>query len=737
MPTIRRHPDRPGVQLLDPIEGVRYDLYVAEDDAGVEQRPDDAVPVPVDAVARVETRRLTLPKRLDLIVRDEGLQVVGTVDPDDPTVPEVTAPGPYLLEVTSAPLKLYLQVPAPFDVEAHEDRLDVAFDGVDPVDIAIRSFHEQPAGTITVGESVRDEMEAISRFGSALKTTSPERAWPTLRGHPPLVERGDEFAVPHGIQRPTTGITLHVPPDREFIYPSAPLAYYLGARLEPTTGPPRLSAADRTVALDADDFTSELNVLLRRLFVMDVAARSEGMYPFEVPEIERIETIVEDAVDWAGLFDSPIDERTAAYLAPRFDPVETEAILPDWHLTTDVSPVRSSLEYLPWVASDLSLVRLTKRLATGTAADEPEPVTAFLRSPADDPSRQAEEGAAGRDADGAALEDLSVVRPAPAETPEHRWVGERPPLEAQHADRGALDRHLSRLPPEQDDHVISIDVVCNDAAMMDEAIVEEVYGVREFLEYDVRTHYSLTRGELREVLESPGDLLHYVGHVDDDGIRCVDGSLDARTLDGINTDAFLLNACRSYHQGQALLDAGSLAGVVTLTNVGNVIATRMGQQLARLLDTGLRFRSALAILQQYVASSYRYIVLGAGNLQLVQSESGAPYMVDVESREDGSYRVELTQYPASGYDIGALTMPVIDESDSHYLATGRIGPFVVRQEALVAFFEREEVPVDLEGDLVWSSDVVMAGRADDEQSLSESLETRWPARDENASVGGE
>lgn len=741
MPTIRRHPDRPGVQLLDPIEGVRYDLYVAEDDVDIQRRPDDSLPVPVDSVARVSSRRITLPKRRELIVRDERHQVIGTVDPDDPAVPELLGDGPYLLEVTSAPLKLYLQVPDPFTVDTRDGRLDVAFARPEPVDIAIRSFHERPAGTITVGDSVRDEMEAISRFGSALKTTTPERAWPTLRGHPPLVEAGTELDVPDGVERPSTGITIQVPPEREYIYPAAPLAYYLGARLEPTTGPPRLSAAGRVTPIDGDDYASALNTLLRRLFVLDVAARGEGIYPFRVAAHDRIDDIVAGDVDWGRLFDSPIDDRVAEYLAPRFDAVETAAVLPEWHLTTDIAPTQSSLEYLPWVARDLSLVRLPSRASPSDPISEPEPVSEFLRRPDDDgadpPADGAPDAGAGADGPSTGGDGLSFVRPASTATPEHRWIGEETPLEAQVADLGALTRHLSRLPPEQDDHVISIDLVVNDEAMVEEALVEEVYGVRDFLDYDVRTHYSLTRGELREVLQSSSDLLHYVGHVDDDGIQCVDGPLDARTLDGVGVDAFLLNACRSYHQGQALLDAGSLAGVVTLSTVENVTATRMGHELARLLNTGLRFRSALAILRQYVASSYRYMVLGAGNLQLVQSESGTPYMVDLTVDAEGRYQVELSFFPASGYDLGALVAPVVDERDRHYLGTGTVGPFTLEESDLTSFFELEEIPVDFKGELTWTSDVVMALRAGSERPLAEAIDAQGGLWSSGTALGSE
>jgi hypothetical protein len=41
-----------------------------------------------------------------------------------------------------------------------------------------------------------DVMMAILTFRSALKTTSPERSFPTLRGHPPAIELNDRLEIP-------------------------------------------------------------------------------------------------------------------------------------------------------------------------------------------------------------------------------------------------------------------------------------------------------------------------------------------------------------------------------------------------------------------------------------------------------------------------------------------------------------------------------------------------------------
>jgi len=82
-------------------------------------------------------------------------------------------------------------------------------------------------------------MEAVSALPSALKTTSPERTWPTLRGHPPLLELGDRLEIPDAIDPPDGEISLTVPREYASVYQAAPLAFFLGATIRP--GPSRCS----------------------------------------------------------------------------------------------------------------------------------------------------------------------------------------------------------------------------------------------------------------------------------------------------------------------------------------------------------------------------------------------------------------------------------------------------------------------------------------------------------------
>jgi hypothetical protein len=93
-------------------------------------------------------------------------------------------------------------------------------------------------------------MKGISLFGNAMKTWSPERTFPSLRGHPPLLELADECRIPDTLSPPDTGIEMTVPAEHAWLYPAVPLAYWLGATVE--SGPPALYADGRRYPLGTE-----------------------------------------------------------------------------------------------------------------------------------------------------------------------------------------------------------------------------------------------------------------------------------------------------------------------------------------------------------------------------------------------------------------------------------------------------------------------------------------------------
>jgi hypothetical protein len=676
------HPDRAGLLITDPIGNARFALYTDDAVTPRETNPEEFY-FPVDAAVTVETSGVEIPKLGNVFVRTQtGTFVTDNADRTDAHL----EPDAYLLELTTAPMKLYLTIESALTIEHGEQAVMLSFDDTVALRVGTRSFHERPAGTIRTTEDMRDVMRAVSLFGSALKTTSSERSFPTLRGHPPLVELGDEFDAPEGLVRPDTGVELVLPPEQEYVYPAAPLAYYLGAELVPGRSP-RLVADGFEYDLDGPDgYETTVHRTLQQSFFFDCLTRTEGYYQVDLHERRQVEPLVD--VDFGELYDASLPARLETYLDVPFETIRD--FVPEWNLTTDVTPIHEHCNILPFVANDLVLVRCPPNPAEMNVVPTLEAQEEFFRDAhavSDDFVRSAGEQEVVE----------NIFKPDPLGTVEHAWVGEGYPLGANKVTATSQRRRLEREPAEKDH--IEIHIVCNDELMQEEGAVVEHYGLRDLLQFDVNLHYDLTTDELRELLAALSDFLHYIGHVDINGMRCSDGYLDARTLSDVRVKAFLLNACRSYEQGEALVDAGSFGGVVTLSEVASRIATKVGKPLARLLNCGFPLRVALSVAQEQVSTGYRYITVGDGGMTLVQSESGAVVYPRISRLEGESFLISIQTYLLRHFGLGSFLASHITEDSTRYLTSKEIGMFEVTGEELRRYLDLETTPVEFEENL--------------------------------------
>jgi hypothetical protein len=531
------------------------------------------------------------------------------------------------------------------------------------------------------------------------------------------VELGDEFDAPEGIARPDTGVRLELPADYQYVYPAASLAYYLGAAVVPADTPRLVTDAGFEYDLDGPrGYETTVGRVLRQTFFFDCVTRTEGYYDVDLHEREAVEPDLE--LDFPSLYDRSLADRLAAYLSVPFESVADS--VPDWNLTTDVMATPTNVEVLPFVAADLALVRCPGDPTGASVSPTPEPLGEFFRNGTDDaadarsvadssaaaPSPDVGSSTAAEeftrsttDGNSSAVQRGEIFNPEPVETVEHAWVGEGFPVGANKATVESYRRRAQRSAPDKTS--IEIHVVCNDERMNEEGVVEELYGLRDLLQFDVTLHYELATDELRDLLAQPADLLHYIGHVDGDGMRCPDGHLDARTLSAVNVKAFLLNACRSYAQGEALVEAGSYGGVVTLAEIANSIATDTGRTLARLLNCGFPLRVALSVVKDAIGPAYQYTTVGDGGLTLCQSESGCPIQLEIEQNGDG-FSVDIILHPVSDYEKGSMSTPFIQNTGTRYLSSGRIDTFDVSAEELDEFLDRETMPIEYEGNLYWS-----------------------------------
>ena len=688
--TVAAIDDPVGVEIADDIQGVTTRLETA-----TPVSPEPCTPAgfvfPVDVAVRLDTTALRIPQHVNVIVREVGGRVVGEgVNRSDVDLP----PGEYVVEITSLAVKTYLAVEGGLHSTTDDVGRHLLVEGTDHVRLGVRSMHEYPAATVTTTDRPADVARALSCLGSALKTTSPERSWPTLRGHPPLLELGASFDAPPEFERRDGPVRIEVPPDAASLFPVAPLAYYTDAVVA-VGDRPRLVVGGESYPLDADGgFERTVHRTLERLFTLDCIVRTEGLYPVDL----HARRLVEDDLpfDVASLYDAPLTEQLQAYLETPHDLVEPS--IPTWKSTVDLTPTAENLVHLPFATADLARVRCPRPALAPSSTAPSEAIADFYRA-----DGGVEHGTVRRPEDTPFGEDVTVVQPEPTDTIEHAWVGEGVPMGASKPTLAACKRRLEAQPS----GAIKVAVVSNSPEMRAEMDVRDLYGLRELVAFDIDIFEDLTGAELARVLADDYDFVHYVGHVDDDGMQCVDGPLDAMTLDYVGARAFVLNACRSYEQGMELVEKGAIAGVVTLAEVGNEPATRVGRTLARLLNAGFSMAGALDIIASDTITGRQYTVIGDAQVQIADSRSGTPIKNELSQLADDRYEVSVYGYPTAMFGMGTLITPNIVNNSTRFLNSGKLDRFLVSHGELTQYLKSERTPTVVDGELTWSDELIL------------------------------
>ncbi|NLV06786.1 hypothetical protein GOC83_11675 [Haloarcula rubripromontorii] len=677
--------DRPGLAVIDQIERQRYRIHTPAPIA-LREAATDVFQYPVGDAVQIRTQAIELPTVVMVYVRDDDGSIAAEVAQfESETLPA----DDYVLDPLTQ-IKTYMRVEdTAVEVTVDSDRTRIEFDSPTNVLIGARSQHDRPAATVTTTGDPTDVMAAVETFGSALKAYDPERSYPTLRGHPPALEIGETLDIPADIDSPDTGVTLELPPDLASIFVAAPLSYYLGASLVPASEPRLTTDTGFTYSLDtARGFESEVGRTLKRLFFLDCVTRTEGFHQIDLHERAAIEPYVD--LDFESLYQQPLAEQVAAYLQVPYDVIEDH--IPKWRLTTHIDPVPANAEQLPYVVDDLAIVRTHQQQGLDQASVPAEVEAEFTRD--DVITRAASSDTATNPA------ETDYVEPQAEDSLEQAWIGDSIPIGASKLTKAAFEHRLDRDTNAED---ITIRVVQNDDRMDEERqLVDDVYGTRDDLPFDVTVHDDLTTAELRTVLTTDAEFFHYIGHTEHDGFVCSDGKLDVTTVDSVGIDTFLLNACNSYNQGLALVEKGAIAGIVTLNEVLNDGAVRIGETVARLLNCGFPLRAALTIARGESVLGGQYIVVGDGGVTVTQSEGGTPNMLEI-ARNDTGFKLFMNMYPTDIDGLGSITMPLIEDYSYHHLSSGEIGPLLLEKPELEDFLLAQEVPVQFGEELYWST----------------------------------
>ncbi|GGL42981.1 hypothetical protein GCM10009037_28110 [Halarchaeum grantii] len=317
---------------------------------------------PVDAAVSFETASLSLPAHAGVYVRDEEGQVLG--HPTETSTEYL--PGTYYVGITSY-CKLYVKVfdaalETSMDLHNGTGAVDLEFGEPTRVAVGARSLHERPAATITVPDEPSALREALPYLASGIKEWSCERSWPTLRGHPPRLERGGALAIPDALSRPETGVTIAVPETYAALYTVAPLVYYLGADVVPATDPEIRLKNGYTEPLGAPDgaLTRRVRSLLGRCLFLDSLVRTAGYHSVDRQEYEAV----------AGnlpfyppeLYDAAIPEQLMEYLEVEAELLERYVPAWSYDVVLDAEPADAKL--LPHVLNSVSPVRM-REVGTG------------------------------------------------------------------------------------------------------------------------------------------------------------------------------------------------------------------------------------------------------------------------------------------------------------------------------------------------------------------------------------
>lgn len=282
--------------------------------------------------------------------------------------------------------------------------------------VGARSRHEDPVATLSVTDDPEDLMTAASYLGSSIKEWSAERSWPTLRGHPPAIERGDELHVPDGLSRPDTGVTVAVPRDTADVLRVTPLAHYFGADVVPGERA-ELRLGDRyTEPLGTgEELEQSVDDLLGLALVLDSLVRIGGYY--SMPRYEYDELAPELPFYPPELYDEPIHRQLMEYLEVSFDTVRP--YVPEWPAVGTLHPTAADAEAVPYLLNTLARVHVTDDALPRTPPDAEGPVN--LSTSAEVPNHvaalppAARERAAAherRTADGASVLFVGFDRPA-------------------------------------------------------------------------------------------------------------------------------------------------------------------------------------------------------------------------------------------------------------------------------------------------------------------------------------
>ncbi len=598
-------------------------------------------------------------------------------------------PGRYLLRI-EGPVSTYLSFEGPATLsDAGTDDASLRFPSETEVTVGFDEGRRSPQ-TVTVPKTPTGVARALSLTAAGHRTGTVMRSSPSMRDPPPAIEFGEAVSIPDVVAErvPETDVEFRLPADLRYLVPVASLAYYLGARVTVDRGvTPAMDLPHRTHHFrNLPEFATDVASLLRRTFLLDTLVRAADG---DGPAVAEAEYLTDLDLDADSLASADVATRVERYLDAPFERVSDA--LPEWHLSMYIEPEYAHVPTLPHLLWNVPNIL--------PPASEPLEKKERLTRSLDDFYRSGTCSVAGVD----------PIKPLLGPGRTHGWLADGVPIDVFKSLPSAHERSSRRgglvprgATPERD-APLSVVTVLNDIGMGRElAAAARIYEEHAHVPVEVTERRRLTREELAEVFRADHDLVHYIGHCDAAGLRCVDGNLSVDDLPEVNVDTFILNACGSYYEGMDLVRKGSVAGAVTFDKVLDSQAARVGTAFVRLLVHGFSIDRAMALARRRIIMGKDYAVVGDGTHTVTASESPVPLAARLTRAGEA---FSLTYEAASPRVAGGWYDPPTGV-DGPARLYGSEGDITLAREELVSVLADSDIPVVFDGDIHWSDELV-------------------------------
>lgn len=594
-----------GVYIRDELGGGSAHIYT-ENALDPRRASPDWFPLPVDVAVSFEASKLTFDHLATVTLRDADAEYLGTLT-EEPWELDGRA---HFLEAFAG-MKIYAYIDgASFEGvlrdDGHRNRSAV-IDFEDPTRIVLgaRSSHERPLATMTVPDDPDALLEAFSYLGSSIKEFTVERSWPTLRGHPPTVERGATLRIPPRLEKPDTGVTIAVPPTYAAVYRVAPLAFYLGADLVPTEGSEaelRLDLGYTEPLGRGRELEAAVDEMLARCLVLDSLVRVDGYY--SLPRYEYDEIAPSLHFYPPELYDLSLDERLLEYFEVPF--TDLEPYVPRWPVTGVLQPDPADAALVPPLLTSLGRIHVDEDGPpdgpTERSTVSPSTVTGYTTG--NPPAGGALLGSAGFDH----ARDAAVCAPS----------------------------EVSTL-------FVAADETC--AACLDDTSWETFAVVGDGPAGD--TLDVTSRAHLRRLLARDVDVLYYGGPTTEDGFVCPDGVLSFDAIDDVGATTFVLAEITDSTSVTSLVDGGAAAGLV----IERTPSPESVGHLARYLAVGYPFALSATLADLPPA---RFV--GDATVTLTKRKNGnVPTIADVVSVDEDTHEVSIRGTLTEDFGLGSVT----------------------------------------------------------------------------------